>query len=136
MRCGDCNKFVGVDDTQDPELDLSVDGCRLTGTVRVVNCCAECGTELREASFDIDEDFENEVEAHVQEHTKENPSQFEMVNEDGEFSRDSYTEGRGRGKRTFYGFTGTVAITCACGKMEPITLELSDHMQASHMGEV
>ena len=44
MRCPDCNKFVAFDTDVDPEVSVSVenDGS-ITGNVRIVNNCAECG---------------------------------------------------------------------------------------------
>lgn len=64
-RCPDCNKFVSYDDSTEPEVDADVDETgHVTGTVRVVLTCAECGAELREASFDLDVDLSAEVEAH------------------------------------------------------------------------
>jgi hypothetical protein len=66
MRCPDCNKFVGLE-TQDPEVDgLEVNdssdsnAVAVTGTVRIVRACADCGTEMKEASFDIDTEVEIE----------------------------------------------------------------------------
>lgn len=62
MRCPDCNKFVSYDEGTEPECDLDVavektdDGTalRVTGTVRGVLACGDCGAELKEANFDVD----------------------------------------------------------------------------------
>ena len=59
MRCPDCSKFVSFEE-QDPEVDgleISEDG-QITGSVRIVNGCAECSTELTESNFDIDVSIE------------------------------------------------------------------------------
>lgn len=63
MRCPDCNKFVSYDESAEPEamLEVETDGtdeATVSGTVRVVLTCAECGTELKETSFDVDETVE------------------------------------------------------------------------------
>jgi hypothetical protein len=60
MRCPDCNKFVSFDVDGDPEVELEADEStgEVTGTVRIVNACQECGAELTEATFDVDVDFE------------------------------------------------------------------------------
>lgn len=55
MRCPDCNKFVSYDESAEPEVnDLQISEGNVTGQVRVLLTCAECGTELKEANFDID----------------------------------------------------------------------------------
>jgi hypothetical protein len=56
MRCPDCNKFVSFDEA-DPEVnDLDVsDNGSVTASVRIVNTCAECGTELKEAMLELEE---------------------------------------------------------------------------------
>ena len=65
-RCPDCNKFVSYDDSQDPEPNVDVDPeGRISGDVRVFLACSECGTELKEGSFDIEKDLSNEFEEHV-----------------------------------------------------------------------
>lgn len=59
MRCPDCNKFVSYDDSAEPEVnDLNFNDGTVTGNVRVVLNCGDCGTELKEAAFD----FETKVE--------------------------------------------------------------------------
>jgi hypothetical protein len=60
MRCPDCNKFVSYDDTTEPEHNLEIndngDGSmQVTGDVKIVLTCAECGTELKEYTFEVDE---------------------------------------------------------------------------------
>lgn len=57
MRCPDCNKFASFDTETDPEINVEVaeDG-QITGDVRIVNTCAECSTELKEATLDVDDD--------------------------------------------------------------------------------
>lgn len=64
MRCPDCNKFVSMENA-DPDVDVesSLEGhtISVTGSIRAVRTCAECGTELKELSFDIDEKIEIEA---------------------------------------------------------------------------
>ena len=60
MRCPDCNKFVSYDDSAEPEvndLEVSPEG-GISGSVRVFLPCGECGTELKEYTFDIDTEVE------------------------------------------------------------------------------
>lgn len=61
MRCPDCNKFVPYDTEAEPEANLELDDSgQLTGDVRRVLPCGECGTELKDTTFDIDVDL-NEI---------------------------------------------------------------------------
>lgn len=71
MRCPDCNKFVAYDDSTEPEasLEASADGTGVSGDVRVLLTCAECGCELKENRFDIDETVEI-PEGHVCHHAE------------------------------------------------------------------
>lgn len=58
MRCPDCNKFVSFDTEQDPEeSNASIDAQgHVAINVRIVNSCADCGTELKEAEFVLESD--------------------------------------------------------------------------------
>lgn len=132
MRCPDCNKFV-ANDEQEPEvesLEIDADGM-VTASVRVVNACAECGTELTEATLEMEEDHRGDVETHE--------CSGGLSKEDRELSveeisadRDSKTEGRGRGLRTFYGATVDYNINCSCGD-QVCTGQASEFIQASSM---
>jgi len=57
MRCNDCNKFVSFDSDVEPEISVDVSGTIVSGDARIVNNCADCGTELKECSFDINEEI-------------------------------------------------------------------------------
>lgn len=58
MRCPDCNKFVGFDELNVDDVEVDID--ETTGQVsvsgRMVLPCADCGTELKEAGVDHEED--------------------------------------------------------------------------------
>src|SRR6185369_892784 len=65
MRCGDCNKFVAYDTEIDPEEEGEptiegnhTDGYTFTASYRRVLPCAECGSDLKEATFEINQDVE------------------------------------------------------------------------------
>ena len=61
MRCNDCNKFVSFDDSTEPEAEIEIDeDGQISGTVRIVLTCAECGTELKESNFDVSEEADIE----------------------------------------------------------------------------
>ncbi|MBU1457050.1 MAG: hypothetical protein KKD01_20235, partial [Proteobacteria bacterium] len=104
MRCPDCNKFVGMDVDNEPEgngFDIDDEGV-LTDSVRIVNVCADCGTELKEANVDLEIDLSAEVAAHRAAcHVEGDDHELEVTDETLE--RTERSEGKGRGTRTFYG---------------------------------
>lgn len=131
MRCPDCNKFVGFDTDNEPELDLNVDDDGVvSGTARIVNCCAECGQELKEAVLDIEIDLTDEFREHVEQATalamrRRKKSLIEhrpeLLSEEGARSdRVQRTDRHGRAikrsryMKTFYGADVSVTIGCAC----------------------
>lgn len=128
MRCPDCNKFVSYDDSQEPEVSLDVQGESIVGDVRIVLPCADCGTDLKEYTFDIDEGFEfpDSKDGQHDEH--------DVTINANEATLEVRTEGAGRGLRTFYGFELSVSIECSCGAKAEKTLK--DDVQASSMDEV
>ncbi len=136
MRCPDCNKFVGLDTEAEPEVDLDVDleTGEVTGSVRIMNACQDCGTELTEATFDVDEEFP-EAEEHLKKYADPDAGdeKHELEMEDA-LSRDERSQGKGRGTRTFYGALGTITVKCSCNKSW--SKDWSDEVQASHMDEL
>lgn len=132
MRCPDCNKFTSYDDGAEPEVqsgpDVNEDAV-VTASVRIVLPCADCGTELKEATFDLEEPPDDADFAAA--HRGEGHSL--SVEETG-CSMTSRSEGRGRGTRTFYGADLDVTVTCECGAKVEFTL--SDEERASSMDEL
>ena len=67
MRCPSCEKFTSMDEPQcewdsGPDLEVTDDGAEngeasfgLTGSIRITRSCADCGTELKEATLDMEE---------------------------------------------------------------------------------
>lgn len=157
MRCPDCNKFVPYGE-QDPELDLDLsqpseedtkaaleDGtgtgtveANITGTVRIVLTCEECGAELKEATLDVE--FDVEVPVNPPEGTWTDESEWEVHDENAE--NDQRTEGKGRYTKTFYGAQVSGNLTRsyrkADGTCEDASIEFSwsDYIQASSMDEL
>ena len=114
-RCPDCNKFVGIE-MADSELNLEIGSDNeVTGDVRLVQTCAECGTELAEANLDISEsiDFEH----------KEDGCDGELTLEDENAENDDRFEGKGRYAKHFYVANVSATIRCEkCGaELEFIT---------------
>ncbi len=73
-RCPDCNKFVSLEEVE-PEvntLEVDEEGI-IEADVRIVNACADCGTELKEYTFDFDgesDDLQSAFEIHKEEMAK------------------------------------------------------------------
>ena len=159
MRCPDCNKFVSFNDPE-PAMDSDPDitpafaddkgntveadkATRVTfglnGSVVVTLTCAECGTELKQGEITFECDTE----------TFDIPDDF-VLDEDsiewreGSVDGDSRTEGAGRYAKTFYGFVFSGAVHFdmkpvkgkGASKHGEVSIEHSDHIQASHMDEI
>ncbi len=133
MRCSDCNKFVSFDSDGEPEPELEADETtgQVTGSVRIVNACGECGTELKEATFDVDVDFDKAAE-HMAEHPEDEAHALDL--EEPSLDRTERVQGKGRGAKTFYGAEGDLEVKCRCGFTE--TQHWSDDIQASYMDEL
>lgn len=134
MRCPSCNKFVAYEEV-DPEVELSVDNeGHVTGSVRIVNSCAYCGEELKEANFDVD------IDAHVgaNDASFDKHKGHELGVDSDEIDRTSRVEGKGRGAKTFYGASVGIVVNCEECEGTPVvaTLTWSDDEQASSMDEL
>lgn len=166
MRCPDCNKFVAYDDSNEPEaddVDIDRDG-HVSGSIRVYLTCAECGTDLKEANFDLDVDMSEVVATHRKTVTEDRDEKLadaiakaealdtnvdvEKIKTDFEAAHESCeleiavdteltsrTEGKGRGLKTFYGYHAVLSVKCSCGHVFADE-EHGDDMQASQMDEL
>ena len=137
MRCSDCSKFVSLveADAEVNSLEVDEDG-HVTAEVRIANTCADCGGELTESSFDVDDTITmpDPVEGHMHDLQVE-----EVSCERTQPSHDKPPKPGVKGKatparyrKTFYGFELEVRVTCSgCGLEEQLTL--ADDIQASAM---
>jgi len=142
MRCNDCNKFVSFDTDSDPEIDVDVDNeGHVTGSVRIVNTCQDCSSELTEATLNVDMDFASEIVEHRGEQAEGDHATLSVDHDGG--SRTDRTENKDRnGKiikqsrymKRFYGAEATITVECACG--EKFEQGWSDEVQASGMDEL
>ncbi len=132
-RCPDCNKFVGYDQAE-PEMDIQVDvekdadghpcEAHVTGIVRLVLNCADCGSELAEANLDVDHDV-------AILHIGDGEHEAQIVDESAD-STDRYDGKPGtpsRYRRHYYGADITGEIKCSCGAASK--LECAVEEQAS-----
>lgn len=135
MRCPDCNKFVGYDAEEEPEVEIEVDENGLvTGSVRIVNKCAECGTELKEATLELEVDLSEECKEH---HGDGHELSVEATNvERTEDSRGPKPSTPARYRKTFYGATLEAVVTCSCAEDFSASEEWKDEVQASAMDEM
>jgi len=151
MRCPDCNKFVGFDEA-DPEiesLEVNEDGA-VSISVRIVNCCADCGTELKEATFEMEADHSTEFAEHLKAEGIEETAEpephaehelsieeagYERTNRSGFFKKGQFVPAGGRYAKTFYGAEVSYEICCSCGKFKAEG-SLNDDVQASGMDEM
>lgn len=150
MRCPDCNKFVAYDE-QDPEIDDESpdagDG-NLTVSVRIVNACADCGTELKEASFDPEFEFdENLIKAHSGEGHElsvqiDGAERVQDVEPKPKEVKDRKTGEmkmkypNPRYTKTLYGFAFDADLNCIC-QTDPVeTVHVEDYIPASYMDEM
>jgi hypothetical protein len=137
MRCGSCSKFVSFDTDQEPETDdLSVDEeGHVIGSVRIVNCCAECGDELKEASIDVeDAGVPEDLKTHLEKELPDEGS-HDLELEVTSSERTERSEGQGRGRRTFYGAAINFSVTCSCDSEFTVDGSVSVEVQASSMEE-
>lgn len=126
MRCENCSKFVSLE-LQDPEiedLELHDDGS-LTGEVRIVRNCAECGSEMKEARFEVN------VPAPAVTHKPDCTTKD--LHADAELS--SLEEGGGRYKKSYFGAEGELRVTCSTCDAQA-SVKWSDKIDASSMDEV
>lgn len=131
-RCPDCNKFVPYEE-QDPEVEVEIDEeGTVTGTVRIVNACGECGTELREATFEVDAPEYGLAAEELAKHTGEGHG-LEVEEQSSE--RTTRQEGKGRYAKSFYGYDLAFRVTCSCGQLK-IEGQTNDDIQASSMDEL
>lgn len=145
MRCPDCNKFVSQE-LQDPEVnDLTIDGSgNVMADVRIVAACADCGTELKEANLQIEEDLSDTLAGHLDGDEGEHSLEIE---EEGVESIDDYKTTDRHGKPIknpryqthLYGARVDFKVTCSCQAegADPLHCgQIEDTVEASSMDEL
>jgi hypothetical protein len=155
MRCPDCNKFVAYDTEVEPEeQDAAYDGETLTVELRRVLACEQCGTELKEATFSLEEPLELEHTQECLDHALGKwiaPDELEPepaeepdyeVTVDAEPTMRFQTHDRhgkpikrSRYQRTYYGVSVTVTVECERCEARAEAI-LGDELQASAFDEL
>ena len=155
MRCPDCQKFVSFEE-QDPDVEsVDLNDGTVTADVRIVNACAECSTELTEASFSMEttvalaadtdktvpEEITDLLAAHkCEKKDKDDEPSFSTEDESSERTqRQGYFKGGkfvpkyGRYGKSFYGASIEVSIKCEHCDEVVAHATLNDEVQASGM---
>lgn len=144
MRCPECRKFASYDDSTEPDINsenIDNDG-KISIDARIVLTCADCGTELKEAEFNLETNMPDEiVELHKgDDHYFElEISNQELTTKSGNFKKGVFVPAYGGYAKTFYGVNLTVEVKCKCQKQEDpllFSVDLEDDIQASSMEEL
>lgn len=136
-QCPSCSKLCGLE-MQEPEVNevsLDEESQSVTVDVRIVRNSACCGDEMKEATFNTDTDLPNDIVAKMEAIKKANPdAEFEAQ----EAGVTELEEGGSRYKKSYFGFSLTVAIVANVdGKEEGLgTVEVTDKIEASGMDEL
>ncbi len=153
-RCPDCNKFVSLDSSQDPEVTIDVDETgEVTCAFQIANACEQCGTEMFTADFDTSvsadgitrSEDEKTLEKFLAECKAAKETGALAIDEDDEIDlevdesdleRTDRFEGKGRGARHYYGakvgFTVKVTFRGVTHEFEG---SVEDEIQASSMDQ-
>lgn len=140
MRCPDCNKFASFDTEVDPEfVSESAEGTEVTVEVRRVLSCADCGTELKEYTFELSEDFSGQVEVEEGEEECDHEWSIDVSVSPTVNVVDKDKNGRqiknARYMKTMYGVEVTCDLECDKCKNE-VRVEFNDEAQASSFEEL
>jgi len=120
-RCPDCNKFVPIEIEEVNETEgLEVQFCgeegeayEITGEVRLVKLCEECGTELEECLAEFQEEFDGD------DHERTNECELQDPEETSIEGTDS---GGGRYQKRMIGASVNVLVKCSCGWEEEVNI--------------
>jgi len=145
MRCDQCNKFTSFDSDVDPDVSIDISQGAISGEVRIVNQCADCGQDLKDASFLIDENVDDEIKTHEESKPKGTEHVYEVSFDDA--SRTDRMENKTRtGKpirnprymKHMYGAEGTIVVRCSCDEAgDPVVSRpWSDEVAGSEMEEL
>ncbi len=155
MICPSCNKFAAFDTGNDPEVEIDIDQfeyaerdpvesdaddadltdkshgtAMITGTVRILLTSECCSEEMKESTFDVDEQIEVERADGCECDFTEDLSLTTGEETTDRMETESVTiakRGPNKGKevrkpiparyaKRFYGAEVTIEVSCACGK--------------------
>ena len=165
MRCPSCNKFATYDTSAEPEVELEVSAewranedpesedeldhdaveGTVTGSVHIVLTAECCGDELKESTFDVEQEFTLEradgcacdltsldVSGEGSELTERQETTSKRIKKDGTVVEKPIPY---RYQKRFFGAQVEIEVTCACGKSKE-SINWKDEVQASGMDEL
>lgn len=171
MICPSCNKFAAFDTSGDPEVELEIDRVEnegagddedaesgldtatdvrlyVTGTVRICLTSECCGDEMKESTFDVEEELElNRADGCTCDFADCEISTSESLSDRSESEKVTIAKrGPNKGKevrkpipyryqKRFYGADVTIEVSCSCGK-STASCDWSDETPASGMDEL
>jgi hypothetical protein len=136
-QCPSCQKFAGLE-LQDPEVNevsLDEESQTVSVEVRIVRNSECCGDEMKEYTFNTDQELPADLVAKMEAIKKEHPDAEFDAQEGGV---DQLEEGGHRYKKSYYGYTLTADINSIVdGKTQTIgSVEVTDKIEASGMDEL
>ena len=136
MRCEPCGKFASYDDSNEPEIqseEIDPSG-HISISARIYLTHDECGTELKEATFDLEDDLPEDV---LELHQGEGHDlSLEVIDSEMTSRQDGKAKTPARYRRTYYGVCVRIEVTCSCGPEAIHNNDLTDDIQASAMDEL
>ena len=140
--CPGCNKLASLE-TQEPELENSgLSGGTITAEFHVVRQSACCGEDMKEYTFELEQDVTDQLEAHLKskEHLKANEGQEDSVDDvdwELEITDEENTESGGnRYRKNMLGVTANFTVKCLTCSGEAASGGLSDAVAASDFEEM
>jgi phage FluMu protein Com len=125
MRCPDCNKFVAYGEGEVEITDVSVNDDEVSGSVRIMLPCGDCGTELKDAEIDFNISIDHECAEGTAPMDEDSVDErYEIESESADFTERMQDKDR-HGKqiksyrymRHFYGAEVHVEVKCnVCGE--------------------
>ena len=128
MRCPNCNKWPQTE-MGDVTAEVEVEDSSVVGSVRIVVVCADCGEELKEATFDVGVEFNLEHDATCTGEEAELELDFEPE------AFDEFLPPGKKRQKHMYGALAEGTVTCTMCKATA-TISWKDSEQSSHMEEL
>lgn len=133
-RCEDCAKFVGLENQEDPTVELlgiEHDGetAVVEYQVEVVLCCAECSTELKAAALEGSVDLSDDQFARIKDH-------LSGADHDLQIEETSICVDDQEDKIMRRGFALSTRIFCSCNESDDlISIDIRDHEEQRNFEE-
>lgn len=121
-RCNDCNRFVSYGDIEAEIESELVDNNAVVAEIRITLTCADCGSALKEAQLEFEQDINHECKGEESEYER-----YEILSSDATGNERRQTTGKGdkpvpyRYQKQFYGADVSFEVRCNwCGEDIPV----------------